>query len=733
MKKLIFFIFLLIISSGNLFSQSGWFWQNPLPQGNDLNHTKFLNDTTGWAVGKKGVIIKTTDGGNFWWVQNTNSVSDLTSLWILDNLKIISIGTNGGIFRTTNSGVNWIYSKLPGLNFNLSSIYFINNIGWIAGYDHVTTNGYIYKTTNDGENWILNFTSPLNHRFFSIQFLNNLTGYATTSGYLYKTTNSGNNWIQFGIFPAYKSHFIDEYSGVCIMNYLQGSVYNGYIYKTTNSGLNSSIMMNTVDTLLYDLYSLNNQIMFSSGQKGKILKTTNYGDNWLTTSTFLPHDLNSVYFHNSDSGISVGSSGTIIRTLNTGNNWLLRTLGIPYRNFTSCFFLNQNTGLICGSNSILKTTNSGINWLIKWDSANIDWNSLFMLNGNTGWLLGNNHLIYKTTNSGENWFYCSDINNYPLDRTNSIYFINETIGFMAGFMSWGPPSYQIDALVFKSTNGGFNWSGSIHSSCDKYNDVKFINSNTGFIVGDQATIIKTTNAGNNWVTILSQYPANFSFTKLQFVNDNTGWVIGTYQNSNSEVYKTTNSGVNWQIQFSFINEILTSLHCFDINNIWVTSQKGKVYASSNSGITWYYQETPNTNALRSTFFVSFNTGWAVGDNGIIIKTISGVIPNKIDPISTQIPNSFSLHQNYPNPFNPVTKIKFDIPQRHLPLQGGDREGVLLKIYDLLGREISTLVNEQLKPGSYSVDWDASGYASGVYFYSLVTDQYTETKRMVLLK
>lgn len=89
-----------------------------------------------------------------------------------------------------------------------------------------------------------------------------------------------------------------------------------------------------------------------------------------------------------------------------------------------------------------------------------------------------------------------------------------------------------------------------------------------------------------------------------------------------------------------------------------------------------------------------------------------------------IPDKFSLRQNYPNPFNPVTKIKFDIPKH---------SNAKIIIYDLLGKLITTLVNEQLQPGSYSVDWDGSGFASGVYFYSLVTDQYTETKRMVLLK
>jgi endonuclease/exonuclease/phosphatase family metal-dependent hydrolase len=95
-----------------------------------------------------------------------------------------------------------------------------------------------------------------------------------------------------------------------------------------------------------------------------------------------------------------------------------------------------------------------------------------------------------------------------------------------------------------------------------------------------------------------------------------------------------------------------------------------------------------------------------------------------------IPEYFKLEQNYPNPFNPVTNIKFSIPAA----VGNSRvRSVNLIIYDHLGREVSTLVNEHLNPGIYAVDWNASSYASGVYFYTLQSGSYRETKKMILLK
>lgn len=99
-------------------------------------------------------------------------------------------------------------------------------------------------------------------------------------------------------------------------------------------------------------------------------------------------------------------------------------------------------------------------------------------------------------------------------------------------------------------------------------------------------------------------------------------------------------------------------------------------------------------------------------------------------IGNEIPKEFSLYQNFPNPFNPVTKIKFDVPAE--PKSKG-ASPLVLKICDILGREVATLVNEILKPGTYVAEWDATNYPSGMYFYKLQAGDYSETKKMVLLK
>lgn len=110
----------------------------------------------------------------------------------------------------------------------------------------------------------------------------------------------------------------------------------------------------------------------------------------------------------------------------------------------------------------------------------------------------------------------------------------------------------------------------------------------------------------------------------------------------------------------------------------------------------------------------------------------GPVTIGVQNISQSVPGKFTLSQNYPNPFNPTTKIKFDIPQITPPLKG---EGGMtsLKVFDILGREVSTLVNEQLKPGTYEVNFDGSKLASGIYYYRLSAGDFIQTKKMVLVK
>jgi len=247
-----------------------------------------------------------------------------------------------------------------------------------------------------------------------------------------------------------------------------------------------------------------------------------------------------------------------------------------------------------------------------------------------------------------------------------------------------------------------------------------------------------------WQEILNHYynvsPSNWQVTLGSYGTINTS--SASPQISNPCATITINSNVTANNSASYM--IGASIAPAGTTN-WISDPTNDVKRTFSSGTANYQRSfkilcntAPGTYDMLTALWYDKNNNNIIDGSDFVVssKLTSNAItisPIGITPISSEIPEKFALLPNYPNPFNPVTKIKFDIPLSHLPLQGGDKEGVKLIIYDLLGREVVTLVNEQLQPGSYSVDWDATGYASGLYFYSLVTDEFTDTKRMVLIK
>jgi len=140
--------------------------------------------------------------------------------------------------------------------------------------------------------------------------------------------------------------------------------------------------------------------------------------------------------------------------------------------------------------------------------------------------------------------------------------------------------------------------------------------------------------------------------------------------------------------------------------------------------TMYEWYVPNKKFfVFAIMYISLN----VLDNEISFKRVAynpNSTPFGIQQISSEIPGGFRLHQNYPNPFNPSTKIRFEVPKSTF---------TKLIIYDALGRELETLVNEHLSAGVYETDWNAENYPSGIYFYRLINSNNTETKKMILVK
>jgi len=186
--------------------------------------------------------------------------------------------------------------------------------------------------------------------------------------------------------------------------------------------------------------------------------------------------------------------------------------------------------------------------------------------------------------------------------------------------------------------------------------------------------------------------------------------------------KTTDAGTTWSA--------ITSPYTVSISGIagastswWLAQQGLNISYSSNNGAAWTTQYTVAAGSFyHMTKSRSGATIWAVRSNGGISRYGAPIIG--VNPISTETPSSYSVSQNYPNPFNPTTKINFALPKSGL---------VSLKVYDITGKEVATLLNEVKNVGTYSVDFNAANLSSGIYFYKMSVNGYSEVKKMSLIK
>jgi photosystem II stability/assembly factor-like uncharacterized protein len=402
-----------------------------------------------------------------------------------------------------------------------------------------------------------------------------------------------------------------------------------------------------------------------------------YSQGWFIQTTFSPaQSLQTIRFWDSNTGYTTaplynGSNFNIHKTTNGGQNWSDQNSGYTSMRFMAIFIQHPDTVFMSGNDGvIIKTVNGGANWVTVYNEASLQLWGLYFTNSETGYASGSTGRIMKTTNSGLNWVNLSSPTSTSL---NSIYFLNTNTGFISGY-----------AIALKTTNAGANWinmNAPSISGFENFREIFFFNENLGLYVSDAGRIGKTTNSGVNWT--LANSGTTESLFGVKFVDAMTGYACGNA----GAIIRTTDGGDNWFTQASPINEILTDVWFTSASTGYISTWSGKVLKTTNGGITY------------------------------------------VNNVSSEIPAEFSLEQNYPNPFNPMTNIKFEIPAS----VETTRRVVSLIVYNSLGKEIATLVNEEMNPGTYEVNWDAADNPSGIYFCALRTGSFSSTIKMMLLK
>ena len=453
--------------------------------------------------------------------------------------------------------------------------------------------------------------------------------------------------------------------------------------------------------------------------------------------------------------------------------------------------LNQSTT----SNSYLRKSTDGVSWspLVRIDDAPLNKNAyqgniyVWKKNGNINIVVtyydsrtANPQLRSSLSTNGGNTFLPSvQVSNHTDNFTlfnGGICGKGDTI--MVNWVRQYAGDRCDQTWFSRSTNGGVTWSPMAEAYAGNHysfvTDITMDNTGNAWSVtaDDQSFRVNhvvrfTSNLGASWETktqITNMTSGNTNTnTQMKFVN---GKLYAIWTHSNTTIFDSvnfsvsTNGGNTWSSRkvsdedtlnhSNFSGGTYTPLHpAFTVGAggiiyaVWTDSRerhfasnidscKMHVYLSrsTDGGITWSssvklsgLSNFPRT----SNWYVNIESKSGAGIDSVVVtwamlRDIS--IINGLSQIGTEIPKGYSLEQNFPNPFNPVTNIRFSIPKAGV---------VKLAVYDISGREVESLVSGKLNAGIYNADLDASALSSGVYFYRLITEGYTDTKKMILVK
>jgi photosystem II stability/assembly factor-like uncharacterized protein len=717
------------------------------PSTNTLRGVDFVTTLAGWVCGTNGTIWKTTDGCISWIPQSQSSSFSFEKIKFINTTTGMVCGSNGVILRTTNGGTNW--TQVPsGVTYTLYDIYFAGTSpGWAVG-----ANGTIVRTTDSGSNWFVQ-SSPINTTLYSIHMADINTGYIVGSGgVLLKTTNGGG----IPIIPTFQKIV----TGTIVTN--SGSYSPNAWSDYNNDGFQDLVVLPWNDGCWSCDYPI---LLYQNNGNGTFTNITNnaigqistkaWGGTWgdydndggLDLFLSRPFGANNLLFHNNGNGnFTQITSGSIVNDggSSTGCAWcdydkdgwidlFVANAGngnFLYHNNGNGTFTKVTSGSIVNDNG----NSRGSAW---GDYDNDGWPDLFVVNygGENDYLYHNNgNGTFSRVLSGPmvtDGLYGSSCNwvDYNNDGWLDLFVTNNNQSFKL-YRNNGGGSFT-DVQIIPGQDGGYCY-GSNWGDYD----------NDGWIdlfvprVGNNNLLYKNNN-GTGFTKITSEPISNEgghseAGTWADYNNDGKLdlFVSNSGGSTSNYLYKNNNPSGNY---------LICKLNGCQLQN--TISNRAGIGAKIviKDGTMRQIREVNTGYSTQNMIWQHFGVGSITNIDSVIVYWPSGNVQkfanvqvNQIffidecllGIISNEVPAKYELEQNYPNPFNPVTTIEYSLLRS---------VNVKLTVYDINGRIVKTLVNQRQGQGKYRESFDGSELSSGIYIFKLETDEFTDTKKMVLMK
>ncbi|MCF8243208.1 MAG: T9SS type A sorting domain-containing protein [Melioribacteraceae bacterium] len=668
-------------------------------------------------------ILKSTDAGQTWEKSLDWTYNQERGVFVIKfepgNPDVIWTGTTEGTFKSTDYGNSWnqVHDVIMVNDILINEDnpdYVLISCGNLASTGHG-----IYKTTDGGSSFS-KINSGLPSSFggkalfspykqnFDYVYLSIGNGYYSGAGtWMCKSTDFGDTWsiintYDYATYQGWFAHFV-------VLNQSDSSKLLAAgvdVFKSSNGGISLN-----QKSYWYKWY-------FGTPPAGGPEGPPDYSHADHHCFAVHPTDPNIIYF---------GNDGGVFRTTDFGETFEGLNGGYQTTQFYNGFTSSQSDSTIAMGGMQDNSTamfSGSVEWyrVIGGDGS---WTAIHPVNPNHRYGSWQYLNVQKSTNGGINWFTLSIPG-------------NGTEAFIAPFaLAPSNPAtiYAARTIVYKSINSGFDWTATQGGSAITNNlpisiAVSHQNPDVAYITtaptSSLAKIFRTTN-GNNWTDITGALPDRYPMDVAVDPQNDSTLYIALSGFETSHIYKSTDMGESWidigaGLPDIPANAVIVDPHYSDY--IYTGNDFG-VYASTDGGGSWieFSEGLPDVVIAKDLTVTPSNRSIRVAThgNGAFQRELITPVTSVNDEI---IPTKSVLYQNYPNPFNPSTSISFQVPVQ------GD---VQLKVFDLLGREVRTLINKSLQPGKHKVEFNAENLASGTYIYRLTIGNFSASKKMILLR
>jgi photosystem II stability/assembly factor-like uncharacterized protein len=663
------------------------------------------------------VLYRTTNNGNSWQpIYNQGN-----GIFLIRSVQpgVVYIGSSGiesDIYRSTDNGQT--FTQVVTVDNMLTSIDIAPNGNVFASTYYVfnfhgqfVQDGEVQISTNNGVSWQVSNFPPLAVRDMKVNS-NGVIAAATVVNGIFISANQGSSWSAS---TADTASALEKSSNgnfyACVKSGVKRSTNNGQTWTSINNGINvgSQAIGNAIGE------SSAGMIFCAFGKR--LFRSSNYGDNWSLINT--PDSSSINQYINSIDGRGTGelfiaTSLGAYRSTDNGNSWTAINQGIE--SIASIALLALEPGHIFTSSyaSPYVTSNNGMSWsnfLLEGELVNFN-----RITKKSSHIYLNAPLkgLFISNDNGSNW---NNLTNGITFNSNFDAGINGTIYLCTN-----------DSGVIRSTNNGAEWSHITNGLPAEGFAMSVIvdNLNNAYVMINPFTfpvvyeVYRSTNNGDNWTKI--QDDLRLTFRGVNSSNDIFASIDDAQNPNTPQLYRSTNGGANWQL--TSLVGLITALTILNNNTIYVATATGsstyRLFKSTDNGASFSFVNTGIGNIKINALSVnSEGKLYAATSGGVYAEGAPTVLGGQ-----NFKPEKFRLFQNYPNPFNPVTKISFEIPGRVF---------VSLKVYDISGKEIRTLVSGILNRGFHEIDFEAGNLSSGIYFYRLEGSGVSKVRKMVLLK